>query len=620
MVRGTEEETVHRQHLGDGGSAYQFIFDAWTSLSFKRAIGNLRTRGISWLAPDWVGEENFRRLQAYKVLQAYVDNSSRFFLQLLEVEDIDEHREYGDAALLRDRILDALLGEEQHIQTEDAEDYAEDLPDTMDAAEKEKITALKPRKDLQDWFEEWADDERFTLKYVETERDAVGLGDGVYTLGWSTEKERPRLRVFDPGFYFPVLSDNNEDDYPEKVHIAWELDNPDSSVRKIRRITWELVEGEAVKHPWNDKATTEHCILSDGTWYIPTAGPQTVDDFREGEAEWMVDSDGEVQNRDLGIDFLPVLHIPNSVSIKNHFGQSALATVLQVIDDLANADTDLQKASATTGFPPISLSGATMGGGTEFEDRSLDVERPHGRPRGTLKYEPGSVWEIGDGRMDMLDTSKSLAALISYVEHLAKRAAVNARTPESVLGRVDPAKLPSGVALALSFGPLTSLIQKMRLVRQEKYSLLFKFVHRIAQAGGMADVPDEYFQTELVFGSFLPVDEATAVANVSSLLTAHAISLETAMKMLIEVGLPIEDAIDEVKRINRQNFEAAVQLFDATGDVKLVSDFLDVKVNEAAAAVTGEPVAEGAPPTEFPELPVTTTPTPASPGVQPETP
>lgn len=546
----------------------ELLFDSWTPMSFKRALGGKRQPGISWAAPTWVGDHD-RRLLAYKVLQAYMDNSARVFLSTTDQGSIDNHREYGDASLIVNQIVAALLGEGQDVVVPGADDEEPD-PAAVE---------------LQDWLREWADTERLPLKLLETERNAVGLGDGVYVLGWDKAKQRPRLRVFDPGFYFPVLNDNNEDDYPDKVHLAWELESDTPGKRKVRRITWELgpigpartpnllgrLTGEAPtpldgdvfgedgritrSYPWNDEPSTTTCYLTDAVWTLDLAAAD-IDDFTGATATYATDSDGEVNLRDLQIDFIPVIHEPNTVAIANHYGRSSLATILQVLDDLSNADTDLQAASSTTGKPVIALSGATFG---------------NTRP----SYRAGEVFEIGDGRMDVLDTSRALDALIKYVEFLMARMSVNSRVPEAVLGRVKPSEVPSGLALQLGFGPLSSMIKEMRLVRDEKYPLLLKFAHRLAVAGQAPDVPSEWMPgTKLEFGSFLPQDQAAAVTTVQNLLTAKAISVETAVQILVSAGLPIEDAAAEVERIQSRDFEGANQLLDATADEDAVFDYL----------------------------------------------
>lgn len=570
----------------------ELLFDSWTPMSFKRALGGKKQAGIGWAAPSWVGGHD-RRLMAYKVLQAYVDNSARVFLSTTDQGAIDNHREYGDASLIVNQIVAALLGEGQDIVVPTADD---DAPEPGTA-------------ELQAWLRSWAEAERLPLKLLETERNAVALGDGVYVVGWDGAKRRPRLRVFDPGFYFPVLNDNNEDDYPEKVHLAWELDSTTPGKRQVRRITWELgpigpasspgllgrlagadptpLDGDEIdeagrivrNYPWNDEPSSVTCYLTDAVWTLDIAAAD-INDFTGATAQYASDSEGEINLRDLLIDFIPVIHEPNTVAIANHYGRSSLATILQILDDLSNADTDLQAASATTGKPVIALSGATFGG-----------TRP--------SYRAGEVFEIGDGRMDVLDTSGSLAALISYVEFLMGRMSTNSRVPEAVLGRVKPSEVPSGLALQLGFGPLASMIKEMRLVRDEKYPLLLKFVHRMALAGDAPDVPAEWIPgTKLEFGSFLPQDQAAAVLTVQNLITANAISLETAVQLLVSAGLPIEDAAEEVDRIQSRDFEGANKLLDATADEGAVFDYLGRELPERPPAPLAPPVvAPPVPPT-----------------------
>jgi len=537
----------------------ELIFDAWTPMSFKRVLGNRRLAAQSWVAPTWVGHHE-RRLQAYKILQAYIDNAAREFLQEDDEDKRQAHREYGDANLIVQTVLAALLGEDQQIVVEGADDWDPDAEETTDDdADK---TEARQKWELQEWLRTWATQERLGLKMIETERNAVSLGDGIYTLGVDNKKKRVRLRVFDPGFYFPVLDDGNEDEYPDKVHLAWELETDDPAKKKVRRITWELDElATATTYAYDDVPSSFTCRMSDGTWLMDLGQPANVEDFSESRVEWSETTvDGkktEFKDVDLGIDFVPVIHLPNNVSLLNHYGRSILATVLQILDDLSNADTDLQAASATTGTPPVALSGATM------------TESP--------RYGPGKVWQLGvNGKLDVLDTSKALDALLKYIDALLRRMSVNSRVPESVLGRVEISGQLAGITLALSFGPLGALIKEMRLVRDEKYPLLLKFVWRMAKAAGFPDVPEKWFDAKVEFGSYLPQDTSAAVEQVSKLLQSDppAISIETAVRMLMIAGLPIDDALDEVGKITGRDFKGAVELLDATGDEDAVFDYL----------------------------------------------
>lgn len=547
------------------------VFDNWTALSFKKAMGNRTTGGASWMAPTWVDDHN-RRLTAYIIYQSYFDNSSRFFLQGKDTTNLfaDDHREYGDAATLRDTILAALLGDDQTIQVDGA-DRDLDSPDLTPEEKAETEAALA----LQTWLEDWGwNQERLGLKMIETERNAVGLGDGVYVLGYSPKKGRVRLRVFDPGYYFPVLSDGNEDDFPERVHIAWEVDQPDATKKVVRRITWELVPLEDTRvesgtgsREYQDEPVTHTCLMTDATWTLDTGRPNTPDDFIAATAvyETYEGEDGELRewkDVDLDIDFIPVVHMPNTVAISNHYGKSSLERVLQIIDDLSNADTDLQAGSSTTGNPPIALSSA-----------SGVTQNP--------TWKAGDLWKLGEnGRATMIDTSKSLDALIGYVNHLMKRMDVSSRVPGSVLGRVAPSEVPSGIALALSFGPLTSMINEMRLVRDEKYPILLKFLWRMSIQAGVEGVPQDWLPAKVEFGSYLPHDIAGIVEIVTKLLKEKAIGRRTAIRMLVAAGLDIDDATKEVEAIQAEDFDGAAKLADATGSEEVAADYLGVDLPE----------------------------------------
>lgn len=530
------------------------------------------------MAPQWVSDHN-RRLTAYIILQSYFDNSSRFFLEGVDsTQYADDHREYGDAATLRDTIMAALLGDDQTIQVEGS-DRDPEAPETS----PEDRAQLEQALELQEWLENWAwNQERFGLKMIETERNAVGLGDGVYVLGYSPTKGRVRLRVFDPGYYFPVLTDGNEDDFPERVHIAWELDQDDPAKRVVRRITWELVDIEPTSRAYQDEPVTKTCLMTDATWTLDTNRPNTPDDLIGATAvyETYIDENGdEVEWRDLDleIDFIPVVHMPNTVAISNHYGKSSIERVLQILDDLSNADTDLQGASATTGKPPVAISSSV----------STSTQPT---------WRPGDLWTLGEnGRATMIDTSKSLDALISYVGHLMKRMDVSSRVPGAVLGRVSPSDVPSGIALALSFGPLRSMIAEMRLVRDEKYPLILKFLWRMSMQAGVEGTPETWLPAKVEFGSFLPHDIAAVVSTVTELLKSKAIGRRTAIRLLVAAGVDIEDASSEVDSIASTDFDGAAKLADATGSEEAAAEYLQVEVTT--------PSPPGAPPIQPPTIP-----------------
>lgn len=611
------------------------IFDAWTPASFKRALTR-KAPGVGYTPPSWIGENNGRRISAYRVYRSYVDNAARHFLSTTDPEIINEHREYGDADMVVFTTRAALLGDSQGIAVDGAgefdPDLNEDVLEGLEGQEREQAeedladnAEAELRAQRQEFLSRWADEERLILKVMEGERDAITIGDSVFVLSWSSRKRRPRVKVYDAGWYFPVLEDDDEE-FPSKVHLAWELE-PDEGGQyagktHIRRITYEigLIQpardadnlnpivdeetgevtlaqlGDRVNlqtglierdYPWNPTteidaagqeraipASTVTCYMTDAEWYLEGNNP-TVEDLSEARAVYNVNEEGEqIRQLDLGIDFIPVVHVPNSVAEKEHFGRPALARILQILDDLAGADTDARRASLSAGKPNLGVSGL------------IDEDAKRGRTSdGTpahLVFREGTVWALGEkGSISVVDLSPALTAINTYVDKLLKRLSVNSALPESVLGRISPADVPSGLALALSWGPLRSLIAEMRLIRGEKYPLLLKMVQRLYQGNGrIPEGADNIYRAEIEFGSFLPADVAATVTQVRDLLGAKAISRMTAVMMLMQAGLPIEDAAAEVARIEAEDLDAAVLLLEATGNVDEVERRLGVPVEE----------------------------------------
>lgn len=578
------------------------IIDAWTWFDHKPSMKH-NTRS-NWLAPSWVGEHH-RRLQAYRLLDSYYMNSAREWMDSdLEEADRNNRREYGDAQTVVNQIVTSLLGIDQSIVV----------------GGDEKAQASSGARAQRDALHKWADDENFFLKLLEFERTAVKLGDAVYVLGIDADTSRPRLTVWDPGFYFPVMDPTVvTDEFSEKIHICYEYEDQEddySSRKYVRRITWELVEltdddGNPLERefPWRDDPTSRVCVMSDATWLVDDLKAE-VTDFTYEKAKFADYEDpetGEIVPWDeveIGFDFIPVVHIPNTPASSNHYGQSSIAPVIQVVDDLISTDTDLQAASATTGTPPLALAGSSA---PKNDDGTI------------ASYGPGTVLETGDGTATMIDTSRSLDALLKYDDHLLERLSVNGRVPESLLGRVKPNEVPSGIALTLSFAPHSSMIQEMRMVRDVKYRLLLKFVARMFRVLGDEAFEGEEYPIHLKFGTFLPADRKETVDLVVQLLSTSppAISLETGVRMLVEAGFPIEDAAKEVERIIRSDFEGAENLLAATGDVAEVRKRLGMKpVEEQAQPAPGTnapPPAdqeEGIPPEGEPELEALPTPDP----------
>lgn len=533
------------------------ILDNYSEFEYKKLF--TQSVGSFYTLPSWVPPDDQRRLRSYMILESFCRNKAREWVpEGVEADSQDQasRREYGDPELLVETALSSLIGENWRIQTKDViEQNAQ--------AQQQEETLLK-----------WSETVNFAMKMFESERQSCKLGDSVYVLGVN-EEDRITLDTYDPGFYFPVLNAETAGagEYPEKVHIAWEWEDEDDNGTKrfmVTRLTWELLDTEEpYSLPWNSKAG-KTCIYSELTIDI-------ADIPKTGKASMFANLDDYQPDKEVNmeLDFLPIVHVPNTINLQHHFGRSIISNVMQLLDDVQATDTDLQKSAATTGSPPIVVTGR---GGSD--DKQV--------------YGPAVILRVGDGSATIMDTSRSLDALLKMKDSLLSRLSINSRTPEALLGRVKPNEVPSGIALTLGFTPHINLIREMRTVRTRKYNLLFKFAMRMMRVTDPAyyELPDEEFRADLVMGSFLPADLSATATVVIQLMETEAISLETGLQMLLQAGVPVENLSEEIANIQKRDTERAQALVGITGDpntaltymgMPLITDFEDTEEEDAPA-------------------------------------
>ncbi|MEU6925448.1 hypothetical protein [Streptomyces sp. NPDC046631] len=619
----------------------QIAIHAWSWLNYKPvysdATGMPNRRAFPEAQAMWVPAEDERRLAAYKLLSAYDHNQAAEIAEVVDGATARDRREFGDPSMFIDTLVSNVLGREQKIVVPGAEQTGADdgAPAPVSAAAAERV---------QELLRDWAKAELLPMRLQQCERKTVALGDGVYRMAWDPAKKRPTLRVTDPGFYFPVIGEDDDGgEYPRRVHFAWEL--PEDTKRglkaRLRRITYELdwirpltvagvdetgtravralpptpepdpdaadttesagpalTPGDTIEpasgviarqYAWNDEPSYFTCYLTDATWIIgDLKGNIDVDSLPDTGATYATRSDGEVLDHlDLLIDFIPVVHVPNTVPpAEEHWGQSSLAKALQVFDELAGSDTDSARASATTGLPMLAVSGVADA-------------------RQELAAGPGMVFKLGDaGKLSAVDTSAALAELRNHVADLKDRASNIVRLPAVSLGTLSPSEVPSGFAMQVSLGPLDSLIGSMRLAREHKERLLLKFVQRLYLAGQHPDwVGVSPQEAELVRGPYTPTDKAAVLDQVASGVPQGVISLETGVRMLADAGFPIDDIEKEIELIQSRSFEQARFLADALGNPDEVASYLGREAPDepVAPAVQLPPVPADDPATAVPE-------------------
>jgi len=180
------------------------VIDAWSWLNYKPLysdnLGMPNRRAFPEAHAMWVPAADERRLAAYKLLTAYDKNQVAELSAFVDGETARDRREFGDPSMFVDTITSHVLGDEQTLTVPGAEKAGGDQS-TPEAETAERVQTL---------LREWADEELLPMRLLQTERKAVVLGDGVYLLHWDPDKQRVRVRTYDPGFYFPVIDEDSD--------------------------------------------------------------------------------------------------------------------------------------------------------------------------------------------------------------------------------------------------------------------------------------------------------------------------------------------------------------------------------------------------------------------------
>ncbi len=468
-------------------------------------------------------------------------------------------------------------------------------------ARLESSPSLRAR---QEAIREWADRVQLLLTLQEAEDDAVTLGDGIIAL-WPRPGGWPTVQVYDPGFYFPEIPANGDQvDFPDVVHVAWEFDETTAgrTERFVRRLTWQLVpitatratevdgvpvwvgpdgtplrEGEALTLPPTERVgadgiirrtlpwhtdgedTDVTCLFSDATWELSAvqAGEPFALDITEARTV-------TAHRYDMGIDFIPVIHRPNTPTGREHYGRALCDLAVRAFDDLAMVDTLTMKGAQFLGKPAVWASGVDVGTDAQVM--------------------PGMIHGLGaTGVMHTLDLSAGLPQLMALGASIEGRIGVSLGIGELVGRARATGGAESGIRKLLELAPAISVVGNLRATRAPKDSLLLKMGQRMAQVTGVLD-PGPTPMTRIRYGAFLPTDQVQVMEAVTAGLVAHAISTQTAVGMLIAAGYNIDDAQAEVQRIYSEDPEAARAVADATGSESAAAERLGVTLPDPPAA------------------------------------
>lgn len=620
-----------------------FITDPWSFLDHKRQMSTTSPTGFD-VVSSWVPVDERRRLAAYTILGQFLTNSARRTIESTEESVQATRREFGEPWTIRARIRDGVLGDSWSFVVAGAATDHPDAPplpgrppdpdgtdDEIERASREAqmrvyeddaagiideweqaVTGQRALRALQAELDGWVDDELLPQVMIEREDDAIGLGDAVLVLrpnrgGW------PSVELVDPGMFFPVFTEDEGGVFPDKIHLAWEWEEPGESegaspTKWLRRQTYELVplddervDDGARSYPWvadGETAPGVTCLLTDRVWELTGAGVRgdlydladdssTVQPVFDGD-DLDDDETALADEYDLGLPFIPVVHYPNTPATRSMFGVSLVAVLVQLFDEIQANDTDIADASDYIAGPVVGMASDRSVAQTDEDPRTGEAGKA---------ISPGMIIEVGpDGNISTLDLSGGIEKLMARADQLLDRLAVNSQVTSEVLGRVDSATAVSGVSMALAFGPFQRLVSYMRTTRKPKDRMVARMAVRMAQAEDATDFAGSTPDIEIAYGSYLPSDQKGTVDLVVALraATPPIISPETALRMLRDAGVvDVADVLAEIRAIEHADIVSALALADALNDEAAARDRLGLEPNRTEAAPVEDLVPAG---------------------------
>lgn len=370
---------------------------------------------------------------------------------------------------------------------------------TPSTAQQTENTRAKAKERLLTWV--W-DDNRMHEKLLSAAKDRAISKTGVYArLHYDTRRGSIRV-LFHPST--EVIAVHNEWDVDElsAVHFIAYLDDESTRLWKLSyRLEWVGTE-------------------EDG--YYDCSIEESIYD------EELAVTEERTPKKSMGLDFIPVVHIPTEKLTGTTLGFSELEKVAEVNDEIDRKMSDYSDALRFEMFAITLLMNVN-------ED-----------PNNPLKYSPAAKWNLGETDKDIGDPNakrlesgfKFKEAIESYLDRMYK-----AMQEISEVPIMNSAEMKTGgindMALQLLFASIISKTQRSWITWQSRLQSLNELTLRYMKA--RQDHPkfkydkewlsqvDGYYDNEIIFGLPLPQDQKALVEQLSEELASSIESIQGAI-------------------------------------------------------------------------------------------
>jgi hypothetical protein len=370
---------------------------------------------------------------------------------------------------------------------------------TPSAEQQTENSRAKKKERLLQWV--W-DDNRMHEKLLAAAKDRAISRTGVYArIHYDTRRGDLKI-LWHPST--EVIAVHNEWDVDEldEVHFIAYLDEEQT---RLWKLSYYLV--------WKgDEATGQYdCEIEESVYN-----------------EELAVTEERVARTSMGLDFIPVVHIPTDKLTGATVGSSELEQMLEVADEI---DRKLSDYSDAIKFEMFAI--------TLLKNVEMDPKKP-------FSVSPSAIWDLGESDKDVGDPTASRLesgfkfkeAIESYLDRMYK-----ALHEKSDVPIVNTADMNTGgindMAVQLLFSKIISKTQRAWVIWQSRLQLLNEYILRYMKARQdhgrfkydnewLAEV-DEYYDSKIVFGLPLPQDQKALIEQLNLEITSDMESIKGAI-------------------------------------------------------------------------------------------
>lgn len=346
------------------------------------------------------------------------------------------------------------------------------------------------------------DDNRMHEKLLAAAKDRAITRTGVYArLHFDTRRGEMRI-LWHPSTEVIAVQNEWDADQLDEVHFIAYLDEDQT---RLWKLSYYLV--------WiGDEETGAYdCEIEESIYN---------EELRETEKR--------VDRKSMGLDFIPVVHIPTDKLTGALQGTSELEKMIEVADEIDRKLSDYSDALRFEMFAITLL-------------KNVDED-----PKNPLQYSPAAKWNLGDGDKEIGEPNatrlesgfKFKEAIETYLDRMYKALHELSEVPI-----VNTSEMKTGgindVALQLMYSTIISKTQRSWVIWQSRLQTLNEYILRYMKARQehprfkydkeWLDNIDDNYSNEIVFNLPLPQDQAALVTQLSNEIASDMESIKGAI-------------------------------------------------------------------------------------------